>query len=552
MIERFKEKCRQILWGLWEERPVDATYLGVHNFDSLLPRTDKSSRAAYRKQRIHFLAGLKEFHRRRQDLPLDRQIDLDLMTTHLEAELYVENVFELLNRRADVYPSEALNGVYILAMRKQGAHEQNMESILNRLGEIPRLLNEAMDNLRTGTNIPSVWTDHGLQVTLLGIEFFEKLVPRLAKTSQGMKSDLLKANFQVVNAFRRYQKFIQDELSKKSIGSFAIGEEAFDFLLRKRHHLEYTAREIRDIGEKMVATVKNLLEKQANEISPGARWNTVVDSLKNDHPEPDALLETYRNEVSKVREFVDTHQIVSIPQAQKLLVRETPPFYRLTIPYAAFVPPAPFEKDSEGIFWVTPVDETLNDEQRQDRLKGHSIWSIPVTALHETIPGHHLQLSHACAVKSAVKRYVTTSVFIEGWALYCEEMMKDEGFIDDPRLIVMQLKDQLWRALRVVIDTGLHCFGMKISEAVKLLVEEAGLEKHNAIAEVNRYTMHPTQPMSYMIGKLELMNLRNDIEKLEGERFDQRWFHDQLLSYGSIPVSMVRALMLEEIENFKR
>ena len=169
-----------------------------------------------------------------------------------------------------------------------------------------------------------------------------------------------------------------------------------------------------------------------------------------------------------------------------------------------------------------------------------------MTALHEGYPGHHLQLSVANRIESLVRRQLGTTVFIEGWALYCEEMMEEEGFLADPRNVLFRLKDQLWRACRVVIDVGLHCSGMSFDEAVDMLVGVAKLERENAAAEVRRYTKTPTQPMSYLIGKKQILELREERRAAEGRRFNLKRFHDRLLSFGSIPVAMIRTAMAGE------
>ena len=167
-----------------------------------------------------------------------------------------------------------------------------------------------------------------------------------------------------------------------------------------------------------------------------------------------------------------------------------------------------------------------------------------MTAIHEAYPGHHVQLVHSNRVKSKVRRQFGTVLFAEGWALYCEELMYEEGFITKPETRLLQLKNQLWRACRVVIDVGLHTKRMSFNQAVDMLVNVAKLEHTNAVAEVKWYTYHPTYPMSYIMGKMEILKLRDDYKKLKGRAFNLKKFHDQLLSYGTIPIQMVRERML--------
>jgi len=249
--------------------------------------------------------------------------------------------------------------------------------------------------------------------------------------------------------------------------------------------------------------------------------------------------------MTRARDFVKKRDLVTIPKGESLSVMETPIFERNTIPYGAYMPPAPFEKKQQGFFWVTPVNEKLRPEQQEEQLQGHNSYGAVLTALHEAYPGHHLQLVHSNKIKSRIRRQFGTSLFAEGWALYCEELMYDEGFYTKPETRLLQLKDQLWRACRVVIDVSLHTNRMSFNKAVDMLVNVAKLEPTNAIAEVKRYTFTPTQPMTYIMGKMEILKLRDDFKKLRGEAFSLKKFHDQLLSYGTIPVQMVRERMLE-------
>jgi uncharacterized protein (DUF885 family) len=200
--------------------------------------------------------------------------------------------------------------------------------------------------------------------------------------------------------------------------------------------------------------------------------------------------------------------------------------------------PAAFEEPQRGLFWVTPIDKS-NPTAAREQLAGHSRAAIEVRTLHEGYPGHHLQLCIGNRLKSRVRRIFGTAVFVEGWALYCEEMMKKEGFYTGKKTELIQLKDQLWRACRVVIDVRLHNGEFSFEEAVEMLVKTAGLERINAEAEVRRYSQSPTQPMSYLIGKIEVEGLKRDFIR-KFPQISLKAFHDRLLSYGSVPITLVR------------
>jgi uncharacterized protein (DUF885 family) len=167
--------------------------------------------------------------------------------------------------------------------------------------------------------------------------------------------------------------------------------------------------------------------------------------------------------------------------------------------------------------------------------------------VHEAYPGHHLQLCHAGRAGSRLRQLADSSLFAEGWALYCEELMHELGYYLDPVTRVFQLRDLLWRACRVVIDVGLHTGKLTFMQAVDYLVEEAMLERLNAVMEVKRYTLMPTQPMSYLIGKLQILALRDEARKRLGDRFDLARFHTALLAGGTLPPALVREELFQRL-----
>lgn len=545
MRKRFAELSKQILHALWEENPVEATYLGVHAYDSVLPRADADSRNAYSSQRAALLHSLEEYQRRRDELEPGQRLDLELLVSELEVALRADEEFRLPERRADRYPSEALFGVYLLVVRRFAPLHERLLDIRDRLLDTPRFLAEGTENLRRGANIPRVWTEIAMEVTEAGAGLLGGTIPKLAEGSPALEPEILAARDKALAALERYGEFLKDELWQRSEGDFSVGRQAFDFLLARQHHLPYDCERLREFGEEAIRTTLTELEETARSIDAGESWQEIVSRLKDDHPEPELLLDEYRRQMELARRFVEEQEIVSVPADQELHVVETPPFERATTPYAAYLPPAPFEERQDGFFWVTPVGPEAPSELRRERLRGHCSWGIPITALHEGYPGHHLQFCRANRIESHVRRQLATTVFIEGWALYCEEMMERLGFLADLRSSLLRLKDQLWRACRIVVDVGLHCFGMGFEQAVELLVEEARLERANAVAEVRRYTQTPTQPMSYLVGKREIERLHDEVREAEGADFDLKDFHDRLLGYGSIPVALIRTDMLE-------
>jgi uncharacterized protein (DUF885 family) len=221
-----------------------------------------------------------------------------------------------------------------------------------------------------------------------------------------------------------------------------------------------------------------------------------------------------------------------VPPDEELEIIETPVFLRHVVPFAAYYPPAPFEQRQKGYFLVTPPPE---DESREARLRGHNYGFITLTTLHEAFPGHHLQLTVANRSGSALRRLSDNSMFAEGWALYCEEMMYEAGFYDR-KTRLLQLKDLAWRACRVLIDVGLHTGTMGFDEAVEMMIREVKLDRDSAVAEVKWYSLAPTYPLSYLRGQREILRLRDRWR--ERGPYEARAFHDALLSAGTLPMAL--------------
>jgi uncharacterized protein (DUF885 family) len=238
-------------------------------------------------------------------------------------------------------------------------------------------------------------------------------------------------------------------------------------------------------------------------------------------------------------------RLTPFPPGETLDVVRTPAFDRSRTPYAAYLMPGPFDAVQRGLFYVTCVEPGDSAEARRATRLGHNLHSIPIITAHEAYPGHHLQLCWANRAKTRLRKLADSPVLAEGWGLYCEEMMYEQGFFTDPRSRLFQLKDATWRAARVVLDCRLHTGEIEFDGAVEFLVQEAGIEPPNAEGEVRRYTTSPTQPMSYAVGKQALLDLRSEVQALKKDGFDLHDFHGTVLQAGTMPVGLVREEVLQ-------
>jgi uncharacterized protein (DUF885 family) len=534
-MSKFAEFVERYLEFTWKNSPLSATFVGIHKYDHELDNVQSGFIQDMTEQRKRYIAELDLIPE--EELNDEEQIDRQLLRNEIESTIVNYRDIRFWKTHAAYYPELCAHSMFILFVREFAPLEERATAILSRMQEVPRVLGDGAKNL---ADCPRLFVTLGIQMTDGCISFIQGLVPKLATNVPGLRQELEVASEKALTALQRYREYLEKDLLNRSTGEFAIGRTLFDFKLKNDHMLPYNAQEILEIGQAIKVKTEEAIKHAARRIDGKKEWFEIVSNIKKEHPTASELLQTYNKEMESARSFVLQKNLVAFPPDERLDVIPTPSFSRPTIPYAAYMSPAQFEKQQTGHFYVTLIDEDLSDEEKEEILRGHPTFGIPVIALHEGYPGHHLQLVIANTLNNRLRRLLETTVFIEGWALYCEEMMYEAGFYSDPRSRLLQLKDQLWRACRVIIDVGLHTKKMSYDEAVDLLVNDAKLERVHAQKEVTRYTYTPTQPMSYLIGKKQILELKKDYQTKYGREFNLKEFHDKLLGFGSIPICLIR------------
>jgi uncharacterized protein (DUF885 family) len=538
----FYRRAEKFINRFMEEAPVDATQLGDHRFDD---RLAEYSRGALDRQVQEIKGFLDESaHFDTTNFDVDGKIDHRLMIQIAKSVLRGFEKFKSHLRNPGTYCDECMGGVFLLLVKEFAPLEERLEKALGRLRAIPEVLIQGKENIRC-EEVPPVWNEVALEASQQGLALFTELIPALAQQVPKLATDLNSASQSAAKAFKDYARFLQETVATKARGDFAAGEDLFEELVRENHMLDYSAQELLKVGWRLFEETDRAMTELAQQIDGQKTARELLEIAKADHPGANELLDVYRQEMARARQFVVTQDIVTIPEGESLKIEPTPPFVRGIIPYAAYMMPGPLEKMQQGIFLVTPVDPRGPKEEQEQKLKGHHYSKLPVTALHEAYPGHHLQLVYANSVGSLPRKlgaFIST-LFIEGWAFYCEELMEQLGYIDQPLQRLGRLSDQLWRAARIILDVSLHTKNMTVQEGIDFLVDRCGLEPSNAQAEVRRYTASPTQPMSYLIGKLEIMKLIDEYKKKHPQA-SLKEVHDAVLSCGSLPPRLMRERLL--------
>jgi len=522
---------------LAEDSPVAATFMGIHERDGELGEFGADALEGENARRKKLLAELELLPL--DDASLDARIDAVILRTALKESIFEHEVLRSYERSPGRYVFAGLSGCNMLLIRRFAPLEERARYLLSRLRQIPGVLLEMRRNVK---DVPAVFATVAAEGARGGVVFVESVLPKLGEEVPSLAADLEKAGAAAAAGFDEAASYLE-KLATESQAPFHVGTEAYEWMLRELHLLDFDSEELLAAGHGIIAETKLSLEEVAREIGPGKDWLEVLEDLKREHPGKGDLRKRYASEMARARDFVRENDLVSIPEGETLEVIDTPVFFRSLLPYAAYMPAGPFDDEQRGFFYVTPVDEALSPEEQERQLRGHGVHTIPVIALHEGYPGHHLQISRANRVPHTIRRITWSTVYGEGWALYCEEMMRDAGFYTDAPARLCQLKESLWRAARIVVDASLQRGEMTIDDAIEFMMREATLERVNATGEVKRYAGSPTQPSSYMIGKRAILDIRRRFEEQAGSDFDLKTFHDRLLGLGNIQPALAEVAL---------
>ena len=376
--------------------------------------------------------------------------------------------------------------------------------------------------------------------------FLKTDVAAFAATAGDARARLEAANEAAIAALDDFLAFARTDLLPRSNASFAIGREEYARILAEHWFMDAGPDEILARGRRAFDETERLAQQVAERIRPGRPWIEVYDEIKNDHPPADRLKEEYQAQMDAAQAFLKKHEIVTLPPGERVITVDTPPARRRSSPFGTFSSVGPFDKELLGRLVLTPIEDHLTPEQRRERLRSHHRAWIPIIAVHEAYPGHHVQALKANENPRILRRVIRESIFSEGWGLFTEEMMFEQGFLKGDDVRLTQLRNRLWRAARVIIDVGLHTGAMTFEDGVKFLVEKVRFEPYAAELEVGMYTRRPTFVLGYLIGMLEIQEMRAAYEKKFGKPAKPHVFYDKLLRIGALPPSLVRAELLGE------
>ncbi|MBP2703119.1 DUF885 domain-containing protein [Microbispora sp. RL4-1S] len=510
-------------WYL-SENPIRAALLGADGYDRTL---GDFSEAAYLARERAERDWLERLSAETPATP-DDEIDRDLVVSHLRGAL-AEARWPEWRRDPAPYLGAIFGSMFTPFQQRLKPEAELVEAACARLGEVPGVLAACRKNLDPDL-AAALLVRRGLDQARTARNFLTVTLPAEV-ADPGLRARLAEAAAPAADAFDELVGFLD---GFEAHGTWRMGEELYSTLLREREMLGYGAAELHEKGLGAWDELDARMREVAARLGSGD-WRAAMESLMDDHPPtPEAMREEYEAETKRARDFVAERGLVTFPEGEECLVQPSPEFQRPILAVASYLTPPPLTPSRTGVFFVPFTPAGFTEEQVRQRLRTNSRAQMPSISVHEAYPGHHWHLSWMAGNDRRARKIFRTPYFVEGWALYVEKLMQEQGYFDTPQTELAHLDCRIWRAARIVVDTALHCGDMSIEEAETFMTTKASLSPGTAAGEVSRYCAWPTQAPSYLTGGLEIERIRDDYDG------DLRTFHDTIAGSGGLPLGLAR------------
>ena len=541
--EPFPHFVDDYLAYLHEALPSYAGLDGVHAHDDLLEDLSRQAIDAH----VRTLSGFgRRLHQIEPSvLPRVEQVDHPIVAAGIEARMYELEVVRSWERNPQIYAEIIGSSLAGQALFAYAPEAERARRVVSKLRQVPRLVQAARDNIK---ECPGIFVKVGLESWRGTLRFIESDLPRAFAGLDDLHilGDLADTSTEAATAIKSYLDYLENDLAPRAKASFRLGRERFERKLKLEDGVDLSSDRLLAIALRELGAVQEEFRKVAGRLNGGdpvEAWRTA----KEQHPAPGQLISVAEAQVGELEEFLRTQDLVSLPDAEPVVVAPSPEFYRWA--FASMWTPGPFEsKPSRAYYYLTDVDRNWPPDRQKEHLRDFNIPTLWNISIHEVYPGHFLHFRHLRQVESKVRKSTlfAPASFVEGWAHYCEHMMVEAGFRrGDVTIRLGQLAEALVRLARFVVAIRLHCEDLSVEQGMRFFRDEAFLEETTARREAERGTFDPTY-LVYSLGKLMMLKLRRDYKEQQGGKYSLRAFHDAVLSQGSAPFWALRRLLLNE------
>jgi uncharacterized protein (DUF885 family) len=550
--DEFQTIAKDYVEGFLQSHPESATELGEHRFDDVL--TDYSVDGRFRELRRakQVREQLDKFKDPTQLTGANR-VDVRLLKDNIDNEIFELEELKEADWNPLVYNQSLANSVYLLVARDFDSPEKRIPNLRKRLQGIPFVIDQAKENLK---HSPQVYTETAIEQIQGAISLVrEGLSPLLDRAPQ-MKKDVAPLQEAAAQALEDYKKWLQTDLLPRSDGDFRIGPDKFRKKLRFALASDLSMEEIMkraqaDLAQTQAAIYETALplykkyfpKADAASIEDKKKVTAaVLDKLAEQRPDDNTIVGYAQKIVSEATDFVKQHKLVTVPD-KPLDVIVMPEFKRgQAIAYCDSA--GPLEKNGKTFFAVAPTPNEWTKERKESFFREYNNYMVRDLTVHEAMPGHYLQLAHAndFHAPTLVRAIFQSGTFVEGWAVYTEQMMAEQGY-GGPEVKMQQLKMRLRVICNAILDQSIHAGNMSEQQAMDLMMKQGYQQEGEAVAKWKRARLSSSQLSTYFVGVSEHLDLREKAKAKAGASFNLKKYNDEVISFGSPPVKYVRELM---------
>ncbi|MFZ4081832.1 MAG: DUF885 domain-containing protein [Pirellula sp.] len=537
-----------------KRHPMFATYLGNHDYDHQLDDLSPQARAEDLQNDTKVLNELKQQVDLKR-LSRNAQIDLEIWQHFLEYRIWQATNSNDFANDPRVYLTYASDSVFTLLTQSTLPKHRNVENASKRIAQIPSIVQAAKQSIGQP---PKILTEIAIKRTDGAIAFYESDIFKLAEESPQL-SPLQAPSRSAAASLKDYKKFLEQEVLPRSKGDWRIGKDKFAKKLELELDAGLTAAEVIQAANAEADRVEQEMYYVAKQL-----WHTifvgqslppddqqgrrdtirkVLGELGKEHGKPDTLVQDAQKTVSAIKEMIVRKKILTLPDPDQCDIIEMPEFQRGFS--AAYLNPAPaLDPNAKSLYAISPPPTEWPAERQEAFFKEYNKYMLQILTIHEAYPGHYVQLDYSNRVRSPIRKILSSGVFAEGWAVYTEQMMLDQGYGEgDLALRLHQLKFYLRAVLNAILDYSMHCTEMSDEQAMELLVGRGYQTEGEAFGKVQRAKQSSCQLSTYFVGRTAFYRLRQNVQRARGENFNLQEFHEQVLNCGTIPVKYLQELV---------
>lgn len=517
-----------------QQYPVSSSDSGLHTWDNHL--TDYSpdavaARAEYLRKKLAEVRAMKTDGWSRDD-----KIDWILFRSQLESVEFGDRVLKFTETNPQIYVDECSNAIFSLLKKDYDTAGNRAASATARLRLMPAMLEQGKLNLKNPVKLyAQLAIDSARSIDPL---FKDSLMTLAVDIAPEKKQELIAARDTALSAIHGYADWLQSGLG--SMPDFKpMGEENYNYMLKHIYLLPLDAEQVAMLGESELARYRAL----ESMLSDPALADPNPARSKNVPKDQEEFLKAYESREADIIGFLKSNHIVTLPDyLGQFHIRQLPDAFKPTSPGGFMNAPGIYDKDPSGFYFIPSYSPTSSNFYIRAAIEDPR----PILG-HEGIPGHFLQISIANHLNNEIRRQHGDGVFVEGWALYTEEMLMRTGFYPDNSPSQGQvLRLSRYRAARIGVDVNLQTGRWTFEQAVNYFQESGGLDREAAEGEAAGAASSPTQKITYVVGKWQIMRLLGKYRDKKGKDFRLGQFHDDLIQYGSLPLSVVEWLLLDD------